>query len=266
MTPFRRVAITIGVIILGMTCLSGPVTFQLLTGWFWYIREILPQVRVNWETLLSATVFTLLFTLGVHWLCRWLYRESGERNVDAPPRRWRLRWSLAGVFLVLLMFAAGTAAVGAVHQVVFLATSEQPMFKSLGWDKKADEIQCTSNLRTIGRALQVYAENNDGRYPDSLRALAASLPEDLSSEVMICPASEWRSHMPMSYIYLGAGLTVPVAPDRIIAYESLANHDGDGMNILFGDGRVEFFAADDAVRLLDAPRHERALTPVSPPR
>jgi len=36
----------------------------------------------------------------------------------------------------------------------------------------------------------------------------------------------------------------------VLLYEPLANHDNDGMNILFGDGHVEFVHPAEARRLI----------------
>ena len=44
-----------------------------------------------------------------------------------------------------------------------------------------------------------------------------------------------------TYVYLGKGMTTAtVKDDTLIAYESPENHQGDGMNMLFGDGHAEW--------------------------
>jgi hypothetical protein len=62
----------------------------------------------------------------------------------------------------------------------------------------------------------------------------------------------------VSYVYLGRGLTMPVADDRALACEPLGNHGALGMHILFGDGRVEWVTASKAVEIL-----ERLRTPAT---
>jgi prepilin-type processing-associated H-X9-DG protein len=45
----------------------------------------------------------------------------------------------------------------------------------------------------------------------------------------------------LSYVYKGRGLQVAtVSPTAIVAYEPLDNHQGEGTNVLFGDGHVEW--------------------------
>ncbi len=45
----------------------------------------------------------------------------------------------------------------------------------------------------------------------------------------------------LSYVYVGKGLnTATVSATAIVAYEPLDNHDGDGTNVLFGDGHAEW--------------------------
>jgi prepilin-type processing-associated H-X9-DG protein len=54
----------------------------------------------------------------------------------------------------------------------------------------------------------------------------------------------------LSYIYAGRGVQASsVHPDTIIAYEPLTNHT-TGMNVLFGDGHVEFVDAAKCAAIL----------------
>jgi prepilin-type processing-associated H-X9-DG protein len=49
-----------------------------------------------------------------------------------------------------------------------------------------------------------------------------------------------RPPMHISYIYCGAGFTSRGPANAVLAYEPLSNHDGDGTNVLYGDGHVSF--------------------------
>ena len=91
------------------------------------------------------------------------------------------------------------------------------------------------------------------------------MDQDLTPDAFICPntnhtpaalgpttqasAANIHSGGHLSYIYLGKGFTSSVAPNVILAYEPLSNH-GSGMNVLFGDGHVEFFHTAEATALI----------------
>ena len=133
--------------------------------------------------------------------------------------------------------------------------------------------KCSSNLRQLGQALTIYANDHEGRLPDSLEEMLASV--DVTNDVMICPSSNdeiaprgepseiianirarglrTRIDEPQgqprhcSYIYLGKGLsTGAITPATVLIVEPLANHDGDGINVLYGDGRVDFITTEKA--------------------
>ena len=128
----------------------------------------------------------------------------------------------------------------------------------------ATRIKCASNLRQIGQACQMYASAHDGQYPDSLATLMVD--EDLSSGLFVCPTSDdvpanGPTTQPLladfakpghcSYVYLGKGLTSHQAtPGTVIAYEPFSNHGNQGMNVLYGDGAVDWFDPQQAQRLL----------------
>src|SRR5205807_4096460 len=138
-----------------------------------------------------------------------------------------------------------------VHQTAWLITSPVPIFDYHSRAETVNRVKCMVNLREIAQALGQYAKDNGGRYPDNFRGLM--LHEDIALVCFVCPASNDESagendkelaadsvlkpgHC--SYIYLGKGLTTPVNPKRIIAFEPLADHQGAGMHVLFGDGSV----------------------------
>jgi len=124
-------------------------------------------------------------------------------------------------------------------------------------------VKSASNLRQIGQAILLYGNDHQGKYPDSFQTIL--LNEDITSEVFVSPS---RSETPasgatqqqaadqltegghVSYVYLGRGLSAnTVTPDTIVAYEMIPN-SGDGSNVLFGDGHVEYFAAPTAAKII----------------
>lgn len=135
----------------------------------------------------------------------------------------------------------------------------------------ANRVKCGSNLRQIGQAIGLYAQEHGGQYPPSLAVLFST--EDITAEVMICASSNDEKSVAadmkgveaevaaaeanspghrhcLSYVYVGKGLTAKSATDKtIVAYERLENHAGQGVNVLFGDGRVEFFSKAEWVKM-----------------
>jgi len=133
-------------------------------------------------------------------------------------------------------------------------------------DRGYGRVKCANNLRQIGLAITLYAGDFHGEYPDSLGTLL--LTEDITAAVFDCPQTaddppdepttkSIVDHLMdgghMSYVYLGSGLKNGSVPaDAVIAYEPLSNHDGAGMNVLFGDDHVEFLDANVGAKIITA--------------
>jgi prepilin-type processing-associated H-X9-DG protein len=147
-----------------------------------------------------------------------------------------------------------TAAVwlGSVQLLVVLTLL---MFGSGRSHGDGNRVKCASNLRQIGLAMQMYANDFRGQIPPNLETTLVT--QDLTSEVFTCPSSDdERAHGPTTQAMLqefrkpGHCSYVLASPrpatsnaatkDHVLAYEPLTNHNGDGTNVLFGDGHVEW--------------------------
>jgi prepilin-type processing-associated H-X9-DG protein len=116
----------------------------------------------------------------------------------------------------------------------------------------ANRVKCASNMRQIGQGILLYSNDHQGAYPPDLGTLVKEEP--LTAEVFVCPDSDTNVPHKMTpdqtrdwvnahsdYFYLGAGLTQQTAlGTTVVLYERDKAHGGDGMNILYGDGHVEF--------------------------
>ena len=135
----------------------------------------------------------------------------------------------------------------------------------------ANRVKCASNLRQLGQAIMIYVQDHGGQYPTSLAVLP--LAADIGAGAMVCPSSNDEMSIAkgtddivaeltaaetnaaghkncMSYVYTGRALTQKTATATdVVAYEPLQNHDGDGTNVLFGDGHVEFISKDYWVKI-----------------
>jgi prepilin-type processing-associated H-X9-DG protein len=125
----------------------------------------------------------------------------------------------------------------------------------------AHRVKCGANLRQIGQAMMLYANENRGQFPPTVNELLVT--QDITPEVFVCPSS---SDTPatginaqqaivniaagghQSYIYLGKGGNSAVGRDVVLAYEPLSTHKV-GFNALFGDGHVEFIYGPIAARV-----------------
>jgi prepilin-type processing-associated H-X9-DG protein len=89
--------------------------------------------------------------------------------------------------------------------------------------------------------------------------------EDLNASVFINPRTDHAPPPPeggvdteahwvqahSDYVWLGKGKTVTrMAPETVIAHEKL-NENPEGVNLLFGDGHVEFMPTREAQRAID---------------
>jgi prepilin-type processing-associated H-X9-DG protein len=113
-------------------------------------------------------------------------------------------------------------------------------------------VKCASNLRQIGQAIELYANDHKGVLPARIEDL---LEEDVNPEVLVCPSSsDTKAAGPdikeiaadlakpghCSYVYIAAGMTVTTNAATIFAYEKLDHHAVPGMNVLYADGHVEW--------------------------
>jgi prepilin-type processing-associated H-X9-DG protein len=149
-------------------------------------------------------------------------QSQSPTNLPAPRHTWR-RPSL---FVSCLIAGAAVVLLGVVL--------------SLSLSPPAPEISSQSvsfrNLRGIGRAMLEYASENSGALPPQLETL---VDEQLYvSRQLVCP---WSGHEEPAcdYFYV-TGLAIRDPPNWIIAFDDPACTKGEGANILYLDGHVEY--------------------------
>lgn len=139
------------------------------------------------------------------------------------------------------------------------------MFSSGRSYRISHRVQCANNMRQIGQAIAMYANDHNDQFPDDVKTILET--EDLTAAVFVCPSTNDQpapagpttqataagllqpGHL--SYVYLGKGLTSHSATDdTVLLYEPLSNHEGAGMNVLFGDFHVEWLPAAEAATIL----------------
>ncbi len=142
---------------------------ELALGWIPFLRDVGGKVTVNPAAVGMSALCLGLFLGGAHWFGGWLWPAL---RPDGGP--WRGRWTGALGGLVVVAFAAGTAAVGVVHQVSWLATSPEPLIES-SWGGRGDfETRLAeSALRELAGAQARRAQERPGASFSTLAELAA---------------------------------------------------------------------------------------------
>lgn len=128
----------------------------------------------------------------------------------------------------------------------------------------ANRVKSASNLRQLGQASLLYANENNGKLAPDLGTLLKT--QDVTIDVFISPLGGGQrpdtSHMTpdqlaawvnehSDYVYLGAGKKNTMGADQPLAYEKLQNGHGQGANVLFGDGHVEWVSQAQAQQLIN---------------
>lgn len=126
----------------------------------------------------------------------------------------------------------------------------------------ANRVKSGSNLRQIGQGCYLHANENNGAFPPDLGSL---LKQELTPVVFISPLGNqqvpqekltpeqlavWVNEH-SDYVYLGKGQKNDLKPDKLLAYEKLENGGNEGVNMLFGDGHVEFVLMPQAVKFIE---------------
>ena len=126
---------------------------------------------------------------------------------------------------------------------------------------------CESNLRDISLALVNYAVSNNNAYPEDLYVLIED--GSINAKQLVCPKGDLKLKevlaMPISrerfkvlmakssYVYVSDNIGPSSDPEDIIMYEKPHPHYNDeyiGMNILFGDGSVNYHLEEKGIALL----------------
>ena len=89
-----------------------------------------------------------------------------------------------------------------------------------------------SNLRSIGMAAHIYANEHNDEFPESLEVLAEQ--GMITRETLVSPRTIGDG---VSYVYFGGQKTTS-DPRNVLAYESVIGEEGT--NVLFVDGHVEW--------------------------
>jgi prepilin-type processing-associated H-X9-DG protein len=112
--------------------------------------------------------------------------------------------------------------------------------------ERAKEVASMSNLKQIGLALIMYADDNNDNLPADLQAAQKHLSNPQALESPRKP----KDFSGPSYIYI-PGQTLKMDAQNVLAYEN-PEFSGDKINALFLDGHVEAMKPDQFRKALEA--------------
>ena len=112
---------------------------------------------------------------------------------------------------------------------------------------------CNANLKAIGTAMAMYANENMEAFPPNLDTLVAD--GSISQGMLTCPSADSAN-----YVYV-PGRTTNDPPDTVLMYEPLSNHHDEGANVLFVDLHVEFIKTPELDEILAPYRNAPAIAP-----
>lgn len=139
------------------------------------------------------------------------------------------------------------------------------LLPSLGRAREAaNRVKCKANMQMLGQAMIMYANSNGDHFPDKLEDVLQADPT-LPPGAFVCPsddksppsnssiqteAHEIASGQHCSYIYVGEGLTASSPSNAVLLYDAPADHQNEGMNVLFVDGHAEWVGKAEAQSIL----------------
>ena len=169
--------------------------------------------------------------------------EGELRETVAP--RWRRKWLVIVLSLVILGGVVG----------LLLPAMNRPT----GCRRRP---KCKSSLRNIGLGCQLYADENDGAFPDSLMQLVPKYIDN--PKIFSCPSSpsNWEdfnsgnvTEYSSSYRLI-PGMRADMPSTFILAYDKAQNHGGVGGNAVFVDGHVEWLRSGEFAARIEKQRKE----------
>ena len=99
-------------------------------------------------------------------------------------------------------------------------------------------IESAKKLQELGKALLMYANDHEERYPDTLQDIQSYLRNEQDLQWIL-----------RNVEYLGKGKTARDRPDKIIAHDKTLLKKCEGTNVLFVNGLVEFCRPDRLEKL-----------------
>ncbi len=221
-------------------CIKAVMSFILaILGPFTFLGIFLPSVIIrNLSAIAPAIIALLAIGYGISSL-----KEIKTSHGDLKGRGFAISGIIIAPLLLSLLIVTFISVLGRV--------------KDIGW-----RITCERHMNEIGKALMIYTNDYD-KYPT---------PEkwcDLLVKKCNVPADDFRCPLaekgPCNYALNKniADLGITANPDTVVLFETspgwnqvggpeiltTENHNGDGCNVVFLDGHVEFIYTKNIPKL-----------------
>jgi hypothetical protein len=93
--------------------------YYIATGWIYYIAGVSKAISTSAMEIYFGMFIVVVLTAGLHFFAKGVYSK-----VKCGPI-WRRKWTLFLVIVPVIMFAAGSAVTGAIHQIYWAAKARQ---------------------------------------------------------------------------------------------------------------------------------------------
>ncbi len=170
--------ITVGLVAIVIVMVSTPLQqalSHLLLGGFRHLWDSLPHLLPEPLSVAGLLVLIGVTLLLLHFVIDLI---TARREPEDTPSPWRWAWTIKGMLLALILFAASCATIGVAHhagwmfrsRTVVVDTNRSPITKGI------------SNCRQVITYLRIYASDHTGQYPDTLEELLAARELELSPD------------------------------------------------------------------------------------
>ena len=132
-----------------------------------------------------------------------------------------------GFTLIELLFVFMAVAFIIVMMIPFINAANDYKLRSM----------CAENLREIGLAMYIYAQENNGQFPPDLKTLYDG--KYLTNETLLdCPVHPGKGSLENPDFFYTGGLSINSPSLAPLVRDKEGNHFGRGKNILYVNGTV----------------------------
>lgn len=114
-------------------------------------------------------------------------------------------------------------------------------------EETAERITCATNLSGMGKAILIYANDYEDKFPPNLDRLVDTV--EFPHKGLACPSTR-RNPDYSSYVYRGVDLKGIAAPPNLIVVHDRKGNHRDGRNVLYVDTHVDWVAEEDFARAI----------------